>query len=39
MREKETMGMAIELEGLSPEDFERVKLFVASLLFKVPSKP
>ncbi len=39
VRDEATMGMAIEFEGLSPEDLERVKMFVASLLFKVPSKP
>ncbi len=39
VREEETMGMAIEFEDLSPNDLERLKFFVASLLFKVPSKP
>ena len=39
VREEETMGMAIEFEDLSPDDLERLKNFVASLLFKVPSKP
>ncbi len=39
VREEETLGMAIEFEDLSPDDLERLKNFVASLLFKVPFKP
>ncbi len=39
VREEETLGMAIGFEDLSPDDLERLQTFVASLLFKVPSKP
>ena len=39
VHEKETMGMAIEFEDLSPDNLKRLKIFVDSLLFKVPSKP
>ena len=36
VREEQTLGMAVEFQGLSEEDRERIKLFVASVLFKVP---
>ena len=36
VREEQTVGMAVEFQGLSEEEHERLKLFVASVLFKVP---
>ncbi len=37
VREEQNLGMAVEFEGLRREDHERIKLFVASVLFKVPT--
>ncbi len=34
--EEPRVGMGIEFQGLSQEDHERIKFFVASLLFKMP---
>ena len=36
VREEQTLAMAVEFQGLSQEDQERIKFFVASVLFKVP---
>ncbi len=32
-REEPTVGMAVEFQGLPQEDHERIKMFVASVLF------
>ncbi len=34
VREEQTVGMAVEFEGLSQEDHERIKMFVTSVLFR-----
>ena len=33
VREEQTVGMAVEFQGLTQEDNERIKMFVASVLF------
>ena len=36
VREEEELGMAVEFQNLNQEDQDRIKFFVASVLFKVP---